>query len=615
MDKKNNQKLFQEFPPVTTQQWEELITKDLKGADYEKKLVWKTTDGLKIKPYYRAEDLQNLEYLCNAPGEVAFARGNRTINNEWEIRQDFNDSDIAKANKQALNAIKKGACSVGLNAENISDADDLKIVLKGIDTSKNAVHFIHSRDYKNLLENFCKVVKDKKAKGSLNFDPIGYFLLYNKFYQGFENNIEDTISIIKTAKGKCPEFHVININGQHFHNAGAGVVQELAFSLAQANEYLAALTNKGVAIDDISPRLRFSLAIGSDYFIEIAKIRALRVLWSNIVEQYKPTDVNSLKTFIHGVSSNWNKSIFDPYVNVLRATTETMSAAIGGIDSFNVVPFDDTFKKPDDFSYRIARNQQIIIKEEAYFSKVADPSAGSYYIENLTDKIAEAAWNLFVKVEENGGFIKSVESGFIKSEIEKTCQQRDLDIAMRKQAFLGTNIFPNTDERMLDKLEPTAKLTDLGGLKQYRGTQAFEALRLAVENHSKKGFEIPKVFLFTYGNPAMRKARAAFASGFFGVAAYNIIDNLGFKTIQDGVDAAILSNPEIVVLCSSDEEYSEMGAAATSIKEKNPNIKIIVAGNPTEIIDQLRNAGVDGFIHMRTNVLDALSIYNEQFGI
>ncbi|MBS4013872.1 MAG: methylmalonyl-CoA mutase small subunit [Bacteroidetes bacterium] len=613
MDK--SKKLFEEFPPVSTPQWEEQIMQDLKGADYEKKLIWKTTEGLKVKPYYRSEDLEQLAHMQCVPGKSPFARGNKTNDNDWEIRQDFEEADVAKANAMAVNSLKKGACSVGFNAENITSAESLKKALKDINISENPVHFFHSKNYSNLLELLTQESSDKNALGSFNFDPLGYFLLYNKFYQGFDKNIEDTISLIKTAKEKFPKFHVININGQNFHNAGAVVVQELAFTLAQANEYLAALTEKGLSVDDITPRMRFTIAIGSNYFLEIAKIRALRILWGKIVEQYKPSDENSQKAFIHGECSTWNKTIYDPYVNMLRTTTEAMSAAIGGIDSFTVTPFDETFKKSDDFSYRIARNQQIILKEEAYFNKVVDPSAGSYYIENLTEMIAEATWKLFVEVETQGGFIKSVESGFIKNEIEKTCQQRDIDIAMRKQAFVGTNIYPNTLEKMIDKLQPTAKLSALGGLRQYRGTQAFEALRLAVENHAKEGFKIPSVFLFTYGNPAMRKARAGFASGFFGVVAYDIIDNNGFKTIEEGVKAAIESKSEIVVLCSSDEEYAEMAAAATMIKEKAPNTKILVAGNPTEIIDQLKTAGVDGFIHMKTNVLDALTNYNEKFGI
>ncbi len=615
MDPKNKENLFNEFPAVSTKEWEEKIYEDLKGADYEKKLIWETVDGLKIKPYYREEHLKHLSHIDSIPGKAPYVRSNKEQGNDWQIRQNFEEEDIALANKQALKAIDKGVEAVGLNVRSVNKAEKLKELINNIDLSKNPVHFSHSENYREFLELLFNCNINKTAKGSFNFDPLAYFVLYDKFYKTFESNLNQATDLINTAKEKLPEFFIININGQLYNNAGAGIVQELAFSLSQANEYLAALTSKGISIDDITPRIMFTVAIGSNYFLEIAKLRAIRLLWSNIVEQYQPKSKSSMKMHLHGISSNWNKSIYDPYTNMLRTTTEAMSAAIGGVDSLSVNPFDETFKTPDDFSYRIARNQQIIIKEEAYFNKTVDPSAGSYYIENLTDMIAEAAWNLFVVMEEKGGFIKTAESNFIKDEIQKTREQKDKNIAMRKQVFVGTNLYPNTEEKMLDKLRPSAKLTDLSGLKQYRGPQAFEALRLAVENHATKGFDIPKVFLFTYGNPAMRKARASFAAGFFGLAAYDIIDNIGFKSIEEGVKASIESKAEIIVFCSSDDEYIEMAEAASQIKKANKKAIILVAGNPKGLAEKLQEAGVDGFVHVRTNALETLIHYNAIFEI
>ncbi|MFO8067602.1 MAG: acyl-CoA mutase large subunit family protein [Bacteroidales bacterium] len=615
MDQENKNRLFKDFPSVSTKQWEEKIIEDLKGADYEKKLIWKTIDGLSVKPYYRSEHTESIEFKDSLPGEAPYVRSNKKQKNDWEIRQDFEEQDIETANKYAKKALDKGVDSVGLNAADISNEEHLKELIKGIELSKSPVHFSNSSNYNKLAELLKKQLNGQKAKGSFNFDPLGYFVLYEKFYKNFEDNIEDTLQLFDNTDDNLSDFYLININGQFYNNAGASIIQELAFSLSQANEYLAALTSKGLAIDKISPRIMFTIATGSNYFLEIAKFRALRLLWSNIVEQYKPKNEESLKMHLHAVTSLWNKSVYDPYVNMLRTTTEAMSAALAGVDSLSVNTFDETFKKPDAFSYRIARNQQIILKEEAYFDKIVDPAAGSYYIENLTDMIAEAAWKLFVKMEEEGGFIKNVEAGFIKTEIEKTSQQRDNEIAMRKKVFIGTNLYPDTDEKVIDKLEPAAKLTDLGGLRQYRGAQQFEALRLAVENHAKKGFNIPKVFLFTYGNPAMRKARASFSTGFFGLAAYNIIDNLGFKTIDEGIKEAADSGAEIVVFCSSDDEYIEMCEAASKIKQHNNKTIILVAGNPKAIADKLTESGVDGFIHLRTNALEILTDFNNKFGI
>lgn len=623
MDDKKKPLLFEDFPPVSTADWEAKIIEDLKGADYDKRLVWKTIEGIPVKPYYRAENLDDLPQTGTVPGEAPFARGNKIKSNEWLIRQDFEETDHSKANEYAREAIAKGAQAIGFNVESVGSTEDLGKLLSGISLENTAIHLLHGANYPKLLELLIEIAGPQQLKGSLNFDPLGYYLLYEKFHKSKETSFERAAELMKTAAAHQASLHVINISGQHYHNAGANIIQELAYSLSQACEYLDALTESGIPASDILPRMQFTFAVGSSYFMEIAKLRAAKMLWAKIAEAYlapeKPEAVaqnqESLHMHIHAVTSNWNKSVYDPYVNMLRTTTEAMAAALGGVDSLCINAFDNSFRKPDAFAYRMARNQQIILKHEAYFNKVADPAAGSYYIENLTNDIAKAAWELFLKTEEAGGFIKAVESAFIRNSIEETCQKRDLDIAMRKRVFVGTNQYANTEERMLDKVEPTAKLTDMAVLRQYRGTQAFEALRMAVESHAKKGFETPKVFLFTYGNLTMRKARATFSGNFFGVAGYQVIDNLGFPDIETGVKAALDASADIVVLCSSDDEYPEMAPAAGLIKQSSPKTQIVVAGNPKEIISLLNQAGVDDYIHIRTNVLESLTRYNHILGI
>jgi methylmalonyl-CoA mutase len=610
MEQEKKPAFLKDFPGVSTQEWEEKIHEDLKGADYEKRLVWKTTDGITARPYYRAEHLKDLSHMNTLPGEAPFVRGTKTRDNDWDIRQDFEEEDIPTANALARTAIDKGVQAVGLNALGVENKRQMEALLEGIDPSRTAIHVIHGKDYPTLFNHFLETVEGKQCRGSLNFDPLGYFLMYGQPHGNPEEHTEQAVPLIKAAMTKQPGFRVITVNGQHYHNAGASIVQELAFSLSQGNEYLATLTSKGLRVDEVTPLMQFRLAAGSNYFLEIAKLRAVKILWSKIVEQYKPATESARKISLHMVTSNWNKSVYDPYVNVLRTTTEAMSAAIAGVDSITVLPFDSTYKKPDDFSLRIARNQQIVLKHESYFNKVVDPGAGSYYIESLTDSIASAAWSLFVATEELGGFVPAVESGFIREAIEKTCQKRDMDIAMRKQVFVGTNQYPSAGERMLDKLQPTARMEDLGGLRPYRGPQAFEALRLAVENHEQKGFDTPKVFLLTYGNLAMRKARAGFSTNFFGVAGYQIKESTGYKDPALGVKEALAYKADIVVLCSSDEEYAELLEAVAQIKKAAPKTQVVVAGNPKELVEQLDQAGVDQYIHLRTNALEALSRFN-----
>ncbi len=615
MDQEKNTTLFDQFPPVPTSAWEEKIEADLKGADYEKKLVWRTPEGLRVRPYYRSEHLEGLLPVGVLPGEAPYARGNQSKGNDWIIRQDFEETDPAKANALARQALDKGAESVGLQATKTGSPEALAELLDGIRLEETPVHFLQSTYEPAFLDHLAEGAGTTDARGSLNADPLGRYLLYKKFHDGQDEDMAQLAELLRKAKAKLPCFSVIRVNGQYIHNAGGSAVQEIAFALSQGNEYLAQLTARGIPVADITPRMQFTLAIGSAYFMEIAKVRAIRMLWAKIVEQYADASSEDGRMEIHAVTSGWNKSVYDPYVNMLRTATEAMAASIGGVDSMTVGPFDSSYKKPDPFSFRMARNQQIILKNEAYFDKVADPAAGSYYIESLTDSLARAAWDLFLQIEDQGGFIQAVASDFIRKSVEVVCQKRDMDIAMRKQVFVGTNLYPNTEERVLDKVEPTARLSDLAGLRQYRGTQAFEALRMAVENHVSKGLDVPRVFLFTYGNPAMRKARAGFSANFFGVAGYEIIDNLGFPDVDSGVKAALESGAHIVVLCSSDEEYQEMAPAAGQIKKEAPNTQVVVAGNPKDLVDKLKAAGVDDFIHVRTNVLEALLGYNEVLGI
>ncbi|MBQ6046606.1 MAG: methylmalonyl-CoA mutase small subunit [Bacteroidales bacterium] len=616
-------KLFSEFPPVSTEKWEEVINKDLKGADYEKKLVWKTIEGFKVKPYYRAEDLEQLDYLESNPGAKPYTRGHQANANVWDIRQDINEKDPAKANAIALDALKRGATSLSFCTKEITTEADMETLLKGIYPEAIKTNFRCSQDYVETLKLFVAVVKKagfdpKKVEGSCNFDMYRYALTHGDFHRGEEGDYKAAAALLDYAKENLPLFKVFTINGNIIHNAGSNTVQELGFTLAAANDLLAHLTDMGYKAEEVASRMVFAFATGSTYFTEIAKIRAARLLWSKIVEQYKPGCECAYKVHIHAEPSEWNKSIFDPYVNMLRTTTETMSAAIAGADSIAVSAFDTAYKDTDEFGARIARNQQLLLKEESYLDKIVDPAAGSYYIENLTNSVAQYAWELFVKVEEKGGFAAAIKEGFVQSEVERIAQQRDMDIATRKTTLLGTNQYPNLTEKMSEKIEKRGKCCcgcrkadgPVKILRQYRGAEAFEHLRLATEQSGKR----PKVFLLTYGNLTMRKARSGFATNFFGVAGYEILDNAGFKSAEEGVEAALKSGAEVVVMCSSDDEYAEIAeAVCKGLKGKVKSI--VLAGYPKDMVETYKGYGVDEFIHVKTNVLESLTAFQKLLGI
>ncbi len=616
-------KLFNEFPPVSTEKWEEVINKDLKGADYEKKLVWKTIEGFKVKPYYRAEDLDNIEYLNSNPAQFPFTRGKHADNNVWDIRQDIKEKDPAKANTFALDAVKRGATALGFCAKNIQTEEQMATLLKDIYLTAVTIHFnCCATKFIDTLRLFVAVARKNgfdtaKINGSVNFDIFSYALKHGKFWGGEESDLNEAVELINYAKENLPAFRVLTVGGNLFNNSGSNIVQELGFSLAAANELMAKLSDKGVDPTTVAKNIVFNFAIGGNYFMEIAKIRAARMLWSKIVEQYKPSCNCACKAYINSTSSTWNKSIFDPYVNMLRTTTETMSAAIAGADSISVAPFDCTFKEADDFSYRIARNQQLLLKEESYLDKIVDPAAGSYYIENLTDSIAQYAWQNFTTIEDKGGFINAIREGYIQDEIAKTAQQRDMDIATRRTTIIGTNQYPNLTESMNAKIEKQGhcccrceKGTEIKTLQPYRGAEAFERLRLATEQSGNR----PKVFLLTYGNLAMRRARSGFATNFFGVAGYEIVDNNGFASAEEGVKAALEQKADIVVLCSSDDEYADITETACKLL-KGKVKSIVLAGFPKDMVDTYKGYGVDEFIHVKTNVLESLTGFQKLFGI
>ncbi|MDR2556739.1 MAG: methylmalonyl-CoA mutase family protein [Bacteroidales bacterium] len=571
-------KLFSEFPPVSKQQWEEVITADLKGADYDKKLVWKTEEGFSIRPYYVEEDITRLEYLKNFAGKNTAGQPN-----DWEIRQDFYTGNIAHL---ASDAVKRGAQSVGISVANVKTATDLSSLLKGIDPAATGIHFTESKSVLETMSFFAEYLKNNKIDST-------------KVYGSISGCNKDSDKVIMEYGKAFPHFRFIEIKAYRLRNMGCTVSQELGFAIANAVAVLNELTEKGFSIDDVLPRMTLHFATGSNYFIEIAKIRASRVLFNAIAAEYGSK--NGAQIFIHSSSSTWSKAVYDPYVNMLRSTTETMSAAIGGADSISTINFDCAYEKADDFSARIARNQQILLKEESFVDKVADPAAGSYYIEHISDAIAEAAWKIFLTVEEKGGYY-AARNGYVMPEVEKSAAERLKDVSSRKKFILGVNQYPNLNETMLDKIGDELHASHASG--------EIEKLRLETEKAVKDGKRKPKVFLLTYGNLAMRKARAGFATNFFGCAGYEIIDNAGFKTGIEGAEAALAAGADITVLCSSDDEYAALVAEAVpALKGKTA---VVLAGYPKEQIEEFTAQGVEEFIHIRSNVLNVLTVFNKK---
>lgn len=614
------EKLFTDFPAISTEEWMAKITADLKGADFEKKLVWKTNEGFKVNPFYRSENIEGLKTTDALPGEFPYVRGTKK-DNDWYVRQDITVVDFKAANAKALDILNKGITSLGfiiagddVNAENIKtllndicpEAVELNFSTcnrKSLELVKILVDYLKSKDV-NLSECY----------GSVNYDPFKPILKHGTDNSEWAAKAAE----VALAAESLPNFRVLNVNATKFNNAGAYIYQELGFALANGNEILSKLVEKGLDATLVAKKIKFNFGIGSNYFMEVAKFRAARWLWAEIVKAYTPNAECgcAAKIYAHAETSTYNMTTFDAHVNLLRSQTEAMSASIAGVNSLTVLPFDEGFKDSDNFSERIARNQQLLLKEECHFDKITDPSAGSYYIENLTSSIAEEAWKLFLEIDENG-FYAALKAGTVQNAIKASSDARFKALATRREVLLGTNQFPNFTEVAANKIKKdnacgcgcSHKDGDLLALPATRLATEFENLRLSTEKSGKT----PVAFMLTIGNLAMRLARSQFSCNFLACAGYKVIDNLGFETVADGIKAAREKNADIIVICSSDDEYTTLAPEAYELVKGGKEI-FVVAGAPAST-DDLKAVGIENFINVKSNVLETLKGFNAKLGI
>lgn len=611
----NKEKLFTDFPPVSTSEWKEKVIADLKGADFDKKLVWKTKEGFNVQPMYRSENLEgiNVETL---PDEFPFVRGIKA-DNVWLVRQDIDTKDAKAANAKARDILNKGVDSLGFKIDKQQlDKAYIAALLDGIHADCIELNFDvcggKALELVGLLADyFAEKGYDLSAlRGSINLDPLNAMLRRGKKLSA--EQVAGKVAQMVEAGKRLPAYKVVCVNAVSLNNAGASCSQELGYALAWGAQYLDMLTDAGLSVDEAAKAIKFNFGVGGNYFMEIAKFRAARMLWAMMVKAYEPKCDCAAKMHIHAETSLFNKTVFDAHVNLLRTETEAMSAAIAGVDSLTVRPFDVTYKPSDDFSERIARNQQLLLKEESHFDKVTDPAAGSYYIENLTANIADQAWKRLLDIEENGGFFAAVESGRVQADMKATAEARLKAVSTRREVLLGTNQYPNFNEVAGDKIVESACCCQCGctaeagldTLPHVRAAQEFEALRLETERSGRR----PKAFMLTIGNLAMRLARAQFSCNFFACAGYEVIDNLGFETVEDGVAAARKAGADIIVLCSSDDEYAELAPAAYKAIGDGKEI-FVVAGAPA-CMEDLQKLGIEHFIHVRVNVLETLKAFN-----
>lgn len=700
---------FADFPIPTYEEWKEAAIKSLKGASFEKKLFTKTHEGITLQPMYRKEDTQDIQHLSSLPGSAPYVRGINTLgylNRPWEVAQEcesvlpdkFNEvvkEDLQKGG-QAINILLDEATLLGfeineVNAEknemkglSLSTLDDLNRAFADIDFESTPIYVNVGESSVGILSLFMALLKAQgksfeSFKGLIGSDPLGKLAKEGKLKSSLDILYDDMAMVTTWAKENNSRLQTIVVEGHAYNNGGANAIQELAFVLASGVSYIKALQERGLDINDIAPRMRFSFSIGSNFFMEIAKLRAARMLWSQIIDAFGGNE-EAQKMIINARTSSFTKSVYDPYVNMLRTTTEAFSSVVGGVNSLHVSPFDEPIKEGSTFSRRIARNQQIFLKEECNLKQPVDPAGGSWYIEKLTTTLAEKVWELFQEVESKGGMYQALDKGFVQEEIDKVLQGRFKNLEVRKDVKAGINMYTNITEKreeapVIDSvniknirlaeieayrkdIDEVAKNACLATLKEigkenviekaieavnngatlgeivksihkestgiqikaiaaHRLTEKFEELRKATEDYKEKTGESIKVFLTNMGEIPQHKARADFSTGFFEVGALEVLKNDGHASVEEAAQATLASGAPVAVICSTDATYPEIvPPLAKLIKAGNPDIKLFLAGNPNpELKEEYEKAGVDDYVHVRANCYKIIRSIQKERGV
>jgi len=654
--KQNKTSLFAEFDPVSTEEWENILTRDLKGADYKKKLTWNSIEGIEALPFYRKEDLEKLPHIDNGVDI-------QTPSN-WQFCEVVDRSDPAEANEMAKKAIESGADSLlftitispdegnlggdiaGIHVQNL---DDLEILLDGIDLEKTGLVFdtgAGSVGVLGLMKAYLQNSSHAGSKLSFLYDPFTYMAHHGRLPVA-EDEVDSIIGQMADETG----FMTLGADGAFYHNCGATIIQELGIALSIGSEFLARVPEN--QREQAAEQFWMHLSAGSLYFPEIAKFRAARLLWNRVLDGYEI--VNRQPLVIHASASKWNKAIADPHTNMLRATTEATAAAVGGANRITVHPYNAHFEQTDKFSHRVSRNVSHILDEEAHLSAVENPGDGSYYIEVLTNEIAKKAWEFFQLIEKQGGFQKALEKNIIQIETGHSRKAKDEALATRKLVLTGVNNYPDAERDLPNDLyrstpvdslhqsdaepeiEPARLIDSLSSafsegaaigdvvdsflspqkqlytaLKPYRAAEPFEKLRLDTQKINKERGKSITAQLIPIGNNKMRKARAGFSQNYLECAGFRVENHSGFDSVDEAVKELTPNNTDIFVLCSSDDEYPDLVPEFCSAFGEKATL--ILAGYPKNQVDQFREAGIDLFIYSGSNMLETLTEIQERVG-
>lgn len=684
---------LQEFPIPSYEAWRAEAEATLAGAPFDKKLVTQTYEGIAIQPIYRREDLAGIPYLGTEPGQAPYLRGTRG-DNMWDVAQEIPYGLPDIYNQALRNDLERGQTAINITLDqatrhgidpdeamageaalcgvSIVTQEDFEDLLGGVDLWRVPL-FLEGGSgalplFALLVAHLGKHGRTDALRGALEYDPLAELVADGSLPHSLDTAFKQMALVTKWAARNTPYFTTIGVQTHVYHNAGATASQELAFALATGVEYLRQMEKQDIRPEDAAAQMRFGFSISTDFFMAIAKFRAARLLWSRVVTA-SGGYAKAARMKIHARTSIWNKSRLDPYVNMLRNTTEAFAAVAGGCDSMHVAAFDEVVRPPDEFSRRVARNTQIILRDECHFEHVIDPAGGSYYVETLTKQLADKAWTIFQEIETAGGMAKALKDGVPQKMVNTVAAKKAEAVAQRRNSVIGVNVYANPKETPLDtcdlefvtrqkkraiyasnhRLSPgqaaqTAVLARLGEILSTEPGNIFDTAvaaalkgatlgelsrviragdeeKAAVEKLPSRRASEPfeklraaveaagksRVFLANMGPLRQHKARADFSTSFFQAGGFAIEENTGFQTVSQAADAALKSKARVVIICSTDETYPEIvPALAGLLKASEPKTLVVVAGFPKDHIETFKAAGVDEFIHIRANCYEVL---------
>lgn len=676
----DTKRFFEEFEIPSYKKWKEAAVAALKGKPFDKVMYTDTYEGIRLEPIYTKEHIEKIDFANSLPGFYPFVRGTEIDGyktNPWEIAQELPYYRPELFNKTALDNLKKGQTALNIHADivwnpdnpapekdfaprrlNINKYEDFKTAFAGIDLTLVSVYLSGdeiSYIYAAMYMAYCKETGCdlSKIKVFFGIDPAGTAASEGKLWASPEVYFDQAATLIKEYN-EAKVIRPLLVDASVYHNGGGSNVHEIAAAMSTGAHYIRMMLDRGIDVDKAAGAIWFKFSVGNNFFMEIAKFRVVKMLWAKIAKQFGAGE-DAQKAYIHAQTSERQSTKHDAYVNMLRNTSQAFSAVLGGISSLNVLPFNSKHVLPDEFANRTARNLQNVLLEEPHIKDTADPAGGAWYIESLTAELAEKSWDYFRSIEKTG-ILEFLKSGQLQKDIGEIADLRDKNFSIRKDTLLGTNLYPNPDEKEItSKVNITSEeLTEFFNrtTKEYKekqnvmlsGLDSFDALQKAITKNAhvfdlvravfgkseemlvdpvvpRRSAELfeelrensarfkantgkaPTVKLACYGLLRQYKPRADFSTDFFQTGGFEVQITDGFEKPEEIIDGLKNTDSKIIVFCSTDPLYEEfIPQAAKAVKQFAPQTKLILAGYPKDKLEEYKAAGIDEFIHVRADV-------------